>query len=150
MKPAEILLYDFFRERFDASASDSLLYKLELHDTVHQKIVTPQGVRISEATSDLAPGPGGGLKELDIDLIIICFSRILGKNKTERQAALMEVFEIQNEIAGLLNADQTLGGRVCDLLIRRGSRGYDVLDGEPFAVANMPLLINPSGARYSE
>lgn len=149
-KPAEILLFDFLTEEFAASAVGSLLYDLELHDTVYQKITKPCGLRISEATGDLSPGPGGGLKEVDVDLVLICYARIEGKDKTERQEALQKAFEIQQEIVMLLVNNQTLNNRVCDVLVRKGSRGYDSLDGEPFAVANQPILINPSGARFSE
>jgi hypothetical protein len=149
-KPAEILLFDFLAEKFDASASGSVLYELELHDTVHQSITKKQGVRISEANGDLAPGPGGGVKECDVDLILICFAAVEGKDKKQRQEALAAAFDIQMAVAGLLFADPSLGGRVCDLLPRKFGRGFDVLDGKPYAVVNLPLLINPSGARYTE
>lgn len=150
MKPAEINLYDFLKDTLDASASDSLLYELELHDTIHQSITKPLGVRISEAVGMLAPGPGGGLKEVDVDLILICYAKIAGNDKKQRQDALQQVFDISVAVVTVLNADTTLGGRGCEVLVKRGSRGYDVFDGNPYAVANIPLLINPSGARYTE
>lgn len=149
-QPVEILLFEFLTEAFAASAPDSVLYPLELHDTVYRSITKPAGVRISEAVGDLAPGPGGGLGEHDVDLILACFSRVAGKDKKERQDALQQVFDITIAVTGLLFADPSLGGRVCDVLIRRGSRGYDVFDEGVFAVANVPLLINPSGARFQE
>lgn len=150
MKPVEVKLFEFLKEKFDASASGSVLYELELHDTLNQKITKQQGVRISEAVGDLAPGPGGGLSEHDVLLFIVCFAKVLGKDKTKRQAALQEVFDIQLAVCQLLISDSTLGTRVCDLVIRRGGRGYDVLEGNPYAVANMPLIINPSGRRFQE
>lgn len=150
MKPAEIHLFEFLEEAFDGSAIDSVLYGLELHDTVYRSITKPAGVRISEAIGDLAPGPGGGLKELDVELIVIGYARVAGKDKKQRQGSLQQVFEIQQAVTQLLTADSTFGGRVCDSLLRRASRGYEVYDGNPYAVVNMPLLINPSGARYSE
>lgn len=147
-KPVEILVYEFFDEAFAAAVSGTLLHGLELHDTTYQKIATDKGVRISEAVGKLLPGPGGGLKEWDVDLIVVCYARVRGKDKRARQEALQQVFDIQEEIVKLILADQTLGTRVCDLVIRKSPRGYADLDGEPFAVANMPLIINPtSGAR---
>ena len=150
MKPVETHLYDYLKEVFDASASVNVLSQLELHDTVHQKIGKAAGVRISEAVGMLAAGPGGGLKEMDVDIILVCFARVEGKDKRQRQDALGKVFEIESEVAKLFINDPTMGSRVCDVLVRRSSRGYDVLDGEPYAVANVPLLVNPSGARYTE
>lgn len=150
MKPVETHLYDYLKEVFDASASVNVLSQLELHDTVHQKIGKTAGVRISEAVGTLAAGPGGGLKEMDVDIILVCFAKVEGKDKRQRQDALGKVFEIESEVAKLFINDPTMGSRVCDVLVRRSSRGYDVLDGEPYAVANVPLLVNPSGARYTE
>ena len=149
-KPAEILLFDFLAEKLDLAVPDDVLFQIELHDTTYQKITKPRGVRISEAVGDLAPGPGGGLEEHDVLLILSIYSRITGKEKTDRQPALADVFATTKAVCQLLLDDSTLGSRVCDTLLRRGSRGYDVLDAEPYAVANIPLIINPSGARFTE
>ncbi|MEO8650497.1 MAG: hypothetical protein ABI539_15145 [Acidobacteriota bacterium] len=149
-KPCEILLFDFLSPAIAAAVLGDALFQLELHDTVHQKITKNRGLRISEAVGDISPGPDMVWKEYDVDLMLVSYSRVTGSEKTNRQAALIDVFQIQQAAAILLTGDPTLGGRVCDLLIRKCSRGYDVLDGEPYAVANIPLIINPSGARYQE
>jgi hypothetical protein len=142
-KPAEILLFDFLTDRIAAAAADSVLAGLELHDTIWQKITKPRGVRISDAVGDLAPGPGGDMREFDVTVIITCFSRITGKEKKERQPALIDVFGIQKAIAQELRNDSSLGGRVCDSLMTKGGRGYDKYDEGVFAVTNTPLIINP-------
>lgn len=142
-KPAEILLFDYLTERIAAAAADSTLADLELHDTVYQKITRTRGVRISDAVADLSPNAGGGISEFDVLIILTCYSRIEGKDQKVRQPALIDVFEIQKAICSELLRDSTLGGRVCDSLVRRGSRGYDKYDEGVFAVANMPLIINP-------
>jgi hypothetical protein len=108
-KPAEILLFDFLTDRITAAAADSVLAELELHDTIWQKITKPRGVRISEAVGDLAPGPGGDMREFDVTVIITCFSRITGKEKKERQPALIDVFGIQKAIAQELRNDSSFG-----------------------------------------
>lgn len=148
-KPAEILLFDFLRERIDAAVPESPLFDLELHDTVYQTITKERGVRISEAVGDLSPGPDS-IREYDVELIVTCFSKVLGKNVKDRQPALISVFGIQKAVYEILLADSTLGDRVCDSLMRKGGRGYDVFEDGVFAVTNMPMIINPSGARYTE
>jgi hypothetical protein len=149
-KPAEILLFDFLDDEISSAVPESVLFDLELHDTVYQSITKPRGIRISEAVGDLSPGPEMVIKEYDVSLIIICYSLVEGKQITQRQPALISVFQIQQAVYELLVTDSTLGGRVCDVLILKGSRGYDVFDEGIFAVANVPIIINPSGARYHE
>jgi hypothetical protein len=144
-KPSEILLYEFLRESFNALPQDHPLFEVELHDTVFQTIKTERGVRISEAVGDLSPGPEMVVKEYDVLVILTCYSRVTGKEKTDRQPALIDVFAIQKAVYSLLIDDSTLGGRVCDSMLLKGGRGYDVLEGEPYAVSNTPIVINPSG-----
>lgn len=148
-KPSEILLYEFLRESIDALPQDHTLFELEVHDTVFQPIKQHRGVRISDAVGDLSPGPEMVLKEYDVLLVITCYSRVIGTDKTQRQDALIDLFNIQREIYSLLVGDSTLGGRVCDSMLLKGGRGYDVLAGEPYAVSNTPIVINPSGERLS-
>jgi hypothetical protein len=149
-KPVEILLFDFLAGELEAAVPESPLFDLELHDTVWQNILTDRGVRLSESVGDFSPGPENVEKEYDVLVIITCYSRVTGQQQTDRQPALIDVFQIQKEIYSLLRLNSTLGDRVCDLVLRRGSRGYDNLNGQPFAVANIPVFINPSGARLSE
>lgn len=145
-KPAEILLFDFLTEQINALVGDEVLCGVELHDTVYQPIGKANRlVRVSEAVGDLSPGPEMVVREYDVQLMLVIASRVEGKDKEDRQPALVDVFQMQKALYSLIIGDSTLGARVCDSVIGRGPRGYDVLDGEPFAVANMPLVINPSG-----
>jgi hypothetical protein len=149
-KPAEILLFDFLAGELEAALPESPLFDLELHDTIFQSITRDRGLRISEAVGDFSPGPENEEKEYDVLVILVCFSRVKGQEDTLRQPALVDVFQIQKQIYSLLRLKSTLGDRVCDSLLKRGSRGYEMLNGEAYAVANVPLVINPSGARYNE
>ena len=148
-KPVEILLFEFLESVIATAGVGDPLFEAELHDTVHQPIRGDRVVRISEAVGDLAPGPLMEVKEYDVQLIVTCCSRVTGKEKTERQPALADVFRMQKAVFAELITDPTLGGRVCDLVVMRGGRGYDIYNGEPFAVTNMPVVLNPSGARLA-
>lgn len=145
-KPVELLLFDYLNDLIKAAQPGEVLYELELHDTVYQKIVKVKGVRISEAVGDIVPRPGGNLEEWDVSLRIVCFVRVEGKDFQARAPAMQACFTLQKEIVRVLLADQTLGDRVCNSYIGRIPRGYDSMEGTPYAVANIPLTINPSGA----
>lgn len=148
--PVEILLFEYLKESIESAASDDLLYELELHDTIHQPIRRDKGLRVGDSVGDFGPQAGGTLGEYDVMVVLVAYARLKGQDQQARQPALRAVYEIQRAACDLILNDSTLGGRVCDTLIRRGGRGYDVLDGEVYAVANIPLIINPSGARYAE
>lgn len=149
-KPAEILLFDFLTEKIDAATPGDVPYELDLHDTVYQsmKAEKPRGIRISDAVGDLAPEPGGGLKEYDVSLQLVCFAKVEGTDKKARQPAVCDVFAIEKWVCEVLYADPTLGGRECDVVVKKGTRGYDSLDGNAYAIANIWLVVNPSGESY--
>lgn len=96
-KPAEILLFEFLSETADAAGVDDLLYQIDIHDTIYQSIdqKKPWGVRISDAVGEMAPGNGRAASEFDVDLTLVCFARVEGKNQKQRGEALQKVFDIQ-------------------------------------------------------
>jgi sensor domain CHASE-containing protein len=71
--------------------------------------------------------------------------KVLGKNKQERADALTAVWTLQTWLYEVLIADASLGRRVCGSKLGKGARGYGVFDGDPYAVAMVPITINPSG-----
>lgn len=146
--PIEISVFEFLETAIAAAADTSALCDIELHDTVYQKIQSAAGVRISECVSMPSPGVGGEIKEIDAVLTLVVFAKVEGKDKSARAEALTRCWAIESALVSLLNENASLGDRVCDLLIGRSVRGYDVFDGEPFAVANIPLTVNPMGDTY--
>lgn len=146
-KPVEILVFEFLQEAVDAASSGQVLYGLDVHDTIWQafKKDRPRVLRVSDAVGDIVPIGLGEVKEFDVALQIVCCVKVEGNNQKERGPALQAVFEIEKEVHALIYADQTLGDRVCDVVIEKSVRGYDSIDGNPYAVANISLVINPSG-----
>ena len=146
-KPVEILLFEFLQESVDAAVPEPVLYGIDVQDTVWRSITNekPNGVRISDAVSTMRPDVGGGLKEFDAELQLVCFAKVDGADLKERSSAMQRVYEIQQAITGLLLQDPELGDRVCDVDVERASRGFDTFDGKPYAVAMIPLTINPTG-----
>jgi hypothetical protein len=148
-KPAETLLFEFLEERIQSAAEGEIFHGLDLHDTIYQSIKKDSGIRISDAVGAFSPGAEDEEKEYDVFISLACFARVKGKDKNNRIPALITAFLIQKAVYSLLRSDPTFGGRVCDSLLQRGARGYDEYDGEPFAVASVNLVINPSGERYA-
>lgn len=148
-KPAEVLLYEFWQEQIAAAQAGSPLHgdEFELHDTIYQTITKERGIRISDAVGTFAPTAESD-NEYDVSIEMVAFVRVAGSDKTARQPALTQVFLIQREMYRILRENDNLGERVCDSLLLKGARGYDVYEGEPYAVASVPLIINPRGARY--
>lgn len=142
-KPAELLMFDFLTEKVAAAPAGTTLDGLELHDTIHQTITKTRGVRISDAVGDTAPDVGGKVKEWNVSLELSCFTRVEGKNQKERAAALQAVFDIEMAIAQLLLDDPSLGGRTCGVAVEQTPRGYVEFDGKAYAVALIPIVVNP-------
>lgn len=150
-KPGELLLFDFLTDSVSSSAPGSTLYSAIVHDTIYQSIgKADRVIRISDAVSEFAPGPGMVMEEFDVQVTIVVASRVTGKEKTQRQDALTDVFELQAAVCSLILGDPTLGGRTCETVLERSWRSYDTLDGEPFAVANIPVVVNASGKRLGQ
>lgn len=145
MASIEHKVFDWLEEAIEAAVEGEPLYEAELHDTVHQTIKKNFGIRIGEVERSLAPEAEGEAADFDALVPLIFFCRVAGLDKTERLAALDKCDELEKTVASLLFVDSSLGGRVCDCLILRTPRGFDSIKSEPYAVANMPLVINPSG-----
>lgn len=145
-EPVEDKTFDFLEESINAAVSGETLFELELHDTIFQKINNDAGIRIGDAESDFAPNQGDELQEYDAILTLVIYSKILGANKTERSAARKRAFEISRAVAKLFFDDFRMNNRVCDSRVLTAVRGWDSLNSAPYAVVNMPIVFNESGA----
>lgn len=141
--PVEVLVFDFLTAKVGAVAEDSPVYEAELHDTVFREIKKSFGIRVGEAQSELAPGRTGELEEFNARLIVVCFAQVEGKDKKLRQDAMKKVFAMSKVVTQWFIDDPSLGNKVCGVNVEEGSRGYDTENGKPFAVALIPIVINP-------
>lgn len=148
-KPVEVLLFEFLEQKISESGSDEAIYGLELHDTIYQPIRKDRGLRISDTVGHFSPNGLMEENEYDVFVTVAAYSKVKGQDQQARQPAMTDVFIVQQATYTLLRGDSTLGGRVCESLLRQGARSYDTFDGEAYAVAIIPLVINPSGQRYA-
>ena len=145
-KPVEILVWEFFADNIAEAVPEDVLYEVELHDTTWQKIMKPRGLRLTNSFGDMAPGPGGGMKEVDMHMQVAIYARVEGTDQSARVPAMQKVYDLERKVCEMIYGDQSLGNRVCDVLIVKCIRDYDSLDGNPYAIANIQLIINPSGS----
>jgi hypothetical protein len=138
-------LFLFLQTAIAAAGPGDPLFQAELHDTIFQTITRDRGLRIGDCRSTLAPSPDQTLGEFDALIELTGFVRVAGSDKTERLAARDAVVALAAAVTQLFFADQTLGGRVCDLLAGPVAREFISVNGQPFALARLPLVINPSG-----
>lgn len=140
-KPAEILLFDFLDETVQAARPGDVLFDAEVHDTTYQKITKPFGIRVSDASGEMSP-TSDGVREYNVSTVIVCFAKVEGKDKKARVEALTKAWQIQKAVYALLFTNPSLGDRVCDIMPGDGARDYDILNGNPYAVAIIPVTIN--------
>ncbi|HEV7374485.1 MAG TPA: hypothetical protein VGN95_07200 [Pyrinomonadaceae bacterium] len=138
---------DFIQGAVDVAVEGDALFNAAVKDD-YQTIKDDEdfGVIIGECTADLAPMPGGAMAEWDALLTIVCFARVVGVDKTERKAARNKARELMLAVAGLFFGDPMMNGQVRDSQVLRCRRGFDsITRAEPYAVANLPLIVNSTG-----
>ncbi|MBX7170149.1 MAG: hypothetical protein K1X72_04275 [Pyrinomonadaceae bacterium] len=145
-KAIEVKLFEFFTEQIQAATPDSPIYQAALLDTIHREIRDNQlnGIAIGDVTSTFAPY-GDSVKEFDGFTLLVCFAKVIGSDKTNRQPAVQKVFEIQQEVIRLLFKFPSLNNRNCDVHILRSARTAQGFDAEDYAVANIPVVVDESG-----
>lgn len=147
----EVPTHDFIKDAIDAAEEGDVLFGAILHDTVYGDISEAAfGVRIGDCDADCAPLPEGeGMEEFDARLWIVVFARVEGIETSDRATARLKARALWLRVAGLFFDDTTMGGRVRDVLVKRGRRGFDDEGGNLFAVVNIPLLVNGTGQLLS-
>jgi hypothetical protein len=136
---------DFIQAAVDAAEEGNVLFQAEVKDD-YQTITKDYGVIVGDCTSDVAPLAGGAMGEFDALLIMVCFARVVGSDKTERKAARNKARELMLAVAGLFTNDPMMNGQVRDSRVLRCRRGFDsITSADVYAVAHVPVVINETG-----
>lgn len=138
----------FLLEQVEAIADeDDLLFELEVRDSPYALISETLGVSVDDADADLAPTPGGDdIEEFDGRLTLIVYSKVEGPNYDDRKAARTAAIECAKRIAQMFLFDPTMNNRVNDARVLRCLRGWANINSEPYAIVNVPLIVNETGA----
>lgn len=133
------------QDAVDAAEEGDVLFEAEVRDD-YQTITKDYGVIIGDCTSDVAPLAGGAMAEFDALLIVVCFARVVGSDKTERAGARNKARALMLAVAGLFTNDPMMGGEVRDSRVLRCRRGFDsITSADVYAVAHVPLVVNETG-----
>ena len=137
----EKALHEFLTEAVQAATHPSpLAGGVVVHETRYEVIKDELGIRIGDATSQIGPR-AGETKEFNSEIMLEIFARV----DDSKAAARDKVREIALAVAEKIQGDSNLDGRVCDCLVRLGSRGWARVATTPYAVQVLNLIVDPFG-----
>jgi hypothetical protein len=140
--PVETLVYQFLQTLIDRAVAEQPLYRLELHDNLFRRIKTDRGVRVGTVDSTLSLNPEGEIEEFSAGVTLVVYARIREGGLPSRNQARQIVLNIAAEITKKIQLDGSLGNRVCRARILQAGRDFDEYDSAPYAVMNLPIIIN--------
>ena len=139
-------VFDFLEESVDVVDESHPLFGIELLDSTFAKMVQDFGVQVDDADSDFAPTPGGEeIEEFDGSVTLVVYSYVDGPDRSQRKTARTRAITGAKELAKLFLLDPTMNGRVNDSRVLRCLRGWVNLKGAPYAIVNVPLIVNETG-----
>ncbi len=145
-KSIEDLLFDFLIENQPAKFDDDV--KVLPHAYFDLDVCAQAGGDDFFLIGDLASASTrsgiDGYKEFNARLTIEIQSRVANEDKTERVPARQRVFEIKQSFIKLIDENQNLGGRVCDVGIEFESRIFDDKK-DKWSVQMIGLIFNRRG-----
>jgi hypothetical protein len=129
---------------FDPS---SPLYQAEVLKDEYEEQKKDIGIRIGKCVGRVAPNSGQTrIKQEDAPLTLIFYKRISRGDKQARSSYRDDVVMMAEAAALLFFNDPTIGGRVELVRPLTIPRGMDDTDASPYAIANLTLVVNETGA----
>jgi hypothetical protein len=140
-------IVDFLEEQFGAIEEEGHpFFGAELLDSPFAKMTKDYGVQVDDGDSDFAPTPGAeDIEEFDANVTLIVFSRVDGPDRSQRKAARSRAITLAKTVAKLFLLDPTMNERVNDSRVLRCLRGWANIKSVPYAIMNVPLIVNESG-----
>ena len=137
----ETAVFLFLQDLADAAIDAAPLAGAAVHATRYEAIQTATAVRVGDASVDVGPR-SGTWKEFNGELIVEIVSRVDGGDHVTAREI---VRGMSLAIAEAVQSDASLGGRVCDARILKGSRGWARVQTTAFSVQVFRLLIDAHG-----
>ncbi len=144
-------VYDFLKEKMDAVNADAEethpLYGAELLADEFEEIKKESGVCIGRCVARIAPSRGVAVvKHANAELVLICYRRVPRADRQKRGAIRDLAIGMAEAAAMFFYKSPTLGGRQDGSLPLEIPRAADNTDATPYMVANLVVVINPTGA----
>lgn len=138
-------IYDFLIEKITA-AVDGPLLNAEVHDTHRREFKSGKGISPWPGRAAIAPDAGVEyVKRSDVVLVLVCYVAA-GREKSNNAQAREDCEAFSNAVALLFFNDPRMGGR-CEYCRPFAARdGFDNSDGKDYAVVNLAIVINETGA----
>lgn len=128
-----------------AATVGQALYQAQILDHPAEPYQKDRGVLVNFDQFKLAPGGSGQIQQYDGQLVLLCYSRVLGVDKTARTAAIEDATTLAKGVATLFYNDPSIGGAVCDARCIDGESGWDAVDSQPYQLVGLVLLYNEIG-----
>ncbi|HZS45384.1 MAG TPA: hypothetical protein VFC63_09805 [Blastocatellia bacterium] len=126
-----------------ASGSGSPLDGIDAHHTPYQVYLVDSGVSVLVHSADVSlTADASDVGEFNGVLPIVCYSRVIGKDKTARHAARDKADAIYKAIAKLIFDDPTIGGAVIYSRPLKVQGGWDVEKGQTYMAVTFELHFN--------
>jgi hypothetical protein len=140
----------FAQDAVDISGSGSILEGAQVCDSASQEWTEDKVIYVSNAEWDFVNKAMMNMSFSDALIIVSFAHRIPGEDTTERAAFRDKAFEMAEAFAQAVFEDFYLKGkndteRVCDSVLLRAVDGNDNLNSQPYALVNLPIILNPTG-----
>ena len=142
-------IIEFLQESIAAVVDEEHpLFEAELLDSPYAPITKDYGISVDDGDSAFAPTPGAeDIEEFDGNLTLVIYSVVNGPDYTERKAARTRAINLAKEVAKLFLLDPTMNERVNDSRVLRCLRGWAGIQSVPYAIMNVPLIVNETGGQ---
>jgi hypothetical protein len=152
----EQTLYTYLTALVAAADENSALSGAAVKQTAYGSVTTNKVIEIGPCSPDVAPLPGNDeLGEFDAELTLVLLRLVevppAGADADAAYAAARDEAIAMGAAIGLAVVDNnTLGGVLIDALPIKLLRDFTTVKQQPFAVANLVLLINPTGSMLED
>lgn len=139
----ETILYNFFTAKVAAAVNPSSLVGLSVLPTQYSH-KTEFCLVIGNCASAFSPGPGDEMKEFNGRILLQILQKISDDvEAAEYVEAREKVREASLEITRLLFDFNSLDGNACQVEVEDGFRDYAEVKGNYYAIAIIPVVVNP-------
>jgi len=116
---------------------------IDVHHTPYQVYLVDSGISVLVHTADVSlTANADDVGEFNGALPIVCYSRVVGKDKTARHAARDKADAIYKAIAKLIFDDPTLAGAVIYSRPLKVEGAWDVEKGQIYMAVSFQLRFN--------